>query len=78
MTHESPDTANTTEIYIATKDALEELAIALAEGEHDLGADATTAGGALVGWTGVDCPWFVPGPSAGGFEVADFTITEEV
>lgn len=80
MIHKHPAlaTANTTEIHVATKNALEDLAMALAEGEHDLGADATGAGAALVGWTGVDCPWFVPGPSAGGFDVADFAITEEV
>ena len=65
-------------ITIATTQDLEYIAQALAEGEHELGEVATAAGAALVGWTGVDCPWFVPGPSAGGFEVADFTITEEV
>jgi hypothetical protein len=64
------------EIHVATKDALEDLALALAEGEHDLGEDATAAGGALITWPGADCPWFVPGPSAGGFTVADFAITE--
>ena len=65
-------------ITILTTQDLEYIAQALAEGEHELGEDATAAGASLVGWTGVDCPWFVPGPSAGGFAVADFTITEEV
>ena len=65
-------------ITIPTKQGLEYIAQALAEGEHELGEHATVAGAALVGWTGNECPWFVLGPSAGGFEVADFTITEEV
>lgn len=79
MIHERPalSTANTTEIHVATKDALEDLAIALAEGEHGLGDAATAAGAALVGWTGTDCPWFVPGPRADGLEVTDFAIAEE-
>ena len=79
MIHERPAlaTANTTEIHIASKSCLEEIAQALAEGEHDLGEDATAAGGALTAWPGADCPWFVPGPTAGDFEVTDFVIAED-
>lgn len=66
-----------TEIHVATKDGLEDLAIALAEGEHALGEDATAAGGALTMWPGTDCPWFVPGPCADGIAVADFAIVED-
>jgi hypothetical protein len=44
-------------ISIATTTDLETIAQALAEGEHDLG---------------VECPWFVPGPSAPGIEIASF------
>lgn len=79
MIHERPalPTANTTEIHVATKDGLEDIAQVLAEGEHDLGEDATVAGAALVAWPSADCPWFVPGPTAGDFEVADFTIADD-
>jgi hypothetical protein len=79
MIHERPAlaTANTTEIHVAAKKSLEDLAVALAEGEHELGDDATAAGASLAAWPGADCPWFVPGPRADGLEVADFTITEE-
>lgn len=43
--------------------SLEDLAWALAEGEHDLGDEATAAGSALIQWPGSDCPWFHPGPT---------------
>ena len=66
-----------THISIKTTDTLEDLAMALAEGEHALGDDATRAGAALAGWTGSDCPWFCPGPSVAGLEIADFRIVEE-
>jgi hypothetical protein len=69
---------NATEIHIATKRGLEDVAQALAEGEHDLGEDATAAGAALIEWPGADCPWFVPGPRADGIEVTAFAITEAV
>lgn len=65
-----------TSIHIATNDSLENIAWALAEGEHELGSlgsEATQAGGALVGWPGADCPWFVAGPSpCGELGVAHF------
>jgi hypothetical protein len=79
MIHERPalPTANTTEIHVATKDGLEDIALALAEGAHDLGDAATIAGAALIAWPGADCPWFISSPSAGGLEVADFTIVED-
>lgn len=43
--------------------SLEDLAWALAEGEHDLGDEAVAAGNALIQWPGADCPWFHPGPT---------------
>lgn len=43
--------------------SLEDLAWALAEGDHDLGAEATAAGNDLLQWPGTDCPWFNPGPT---------------
>lgn len=43
--------------------SLEDLATALAEGEHDLGVEFTAAGYSLIMWPGRDCPWFVAGPS---------------
>lgn len=52
--------------------SLEDLAVALAEGEHGLGDEFTAAGAAVIGWTGNDCPWFVPGPAAAGIEIAPF------
>ena len=50
-------------ISVPTAQSLEDIAQALAEGEHDLGAEATRAGYALIMWPGQDCPWFVPGPT---------------
>lgn len=43
--------------------SLEDLVQALAEGDHDLGNEATQAAGALTQWAGNDCPWFNPGPT---------------
>lgn len=51
-----------TKIEIKTTDSLENVAQALAEGEHELGDEATLAASQLIGWTGNDCPWFVPHP----------------
>ena len=59
-------------IKIATKASLEYTAQALAEGEHDLGSDATAAGYALVMWVVNDCPWFNAGPSHYGNLVSEF------
>jgi hypothetical protein len=50
--------------------SLEDLAYALAEGEHDLGDDVTAAGYALIQWPGADCPWFVPHPQHLGADLA--------
>lgn len=50
-------------MHFPTADSLEDLAQALAEGEHDLGKEATAVGYALMMWPGRDCPWFNPGPS---------------
>ncbi len=61
-----------------TTETLENLAQALAEGEHELGRDATMAGSALLGWIGVECPWFVASPTAGGESVVEFAIVEVV
>ena len=46
---------------------------ALAEGDHELGDDATHAG-YMVGmaWAGPECPWFLPAPSAGTLEIEPF------
>lgn len=46
--------------HFPTRSSIEDLATALAEGEHDLGTDATAAGYALIAWPGPDCPWFIP------------------
>jgi hypothetical protein len=61
-------------INIATAETLETVCQALAEGEHDLGDDATTAGNQLLGWTGVGCPWFEAHPQHLGavVEIAPF------
>jgi hypothetical protein len=64
--------------HFPTADSLEDIAQALAEGDHDLGEDATAAGYALIAWPDTDCPWFVAGPRAEGIEVVDFTIAEAV
>jgi hypothetical protein len=58
-------------IRIPTTKDLEYIAQALAEGEHDLGAEATAAGYALWGmWPTNDCPWgrvaIVPGSDTTG------------
>lgn len=45
------------EIKFPTTTSLEEVAQALAEGEHELGEDYTHAGYALIMWPGNDCPW---------------------
>lgn len=42
--------------------SLEDLAQALAEGDHTLGEEATQAAGSFMQWPGKDCPWFNPGP----------------
>jgi len=57
--------------------SLEEIAQALAEGDHDLGVTATAAGYTLIAWPGKDCPWFVAGPRAEGVTVADFAISSQ-
>ncbi len=59
-------------IHVTTNDSLEDVAQTLAEGEHALGDEATLAGSLLLGWTGSDCPWFVPHPEhlGGLIEVA--------
>lgn len=49
-------------LHFQTSDSLSDVATALAEGDHALGAEATAAGYAVVSWPGVDCPWFTPGP----------------
>lgn len=50
-------------LHFPTTRSLEDVAQALAEGEHDLGDDATTAGYMLAcAWAGPDCPWFQPHP----------------
>ena len=64
--------------HFPTTRSLEEIAQALAEGDHDLGETATAAGYALIAWPGTDCPWFIPGPSAGDLNVAEFAIVEAV
>jgi len=50
-------------LHFPTTNSLEDLAHALAEGEHALGAEATSAGYSIVMWAGSDCPWFHPGPT---------------
>jgi|HubBroStandDraft_6_1064221.scaffolds.fasta_scaffold767035_3 hypothetical protein len=67
-----------TTIQIKTTDKLENVAQALAEGEHVLGDVATRAGADLVQWAGSDCPWFTPGPRAAGLDITDFRIVEEI
>ena len=47
----------------ARSSSLEDLAWALAEGEHNLGDAVTAIGNSVVQWPGQDCPWFVPGPT---------------
>lgn len=60
-------------IHLAPDQSLEDAMRALAEGEHDLGDDATLAGAALTQWVGRDCPWFVPHPSpCGALGVSEF------
>lgn len=64
-----------TTIHFSTNNSLEDLALALAEGEHEYGDDVTAAGAMLIGWTGADCPWFVAGPTpcgSLGIEIASF------
>lgn len=53
------------------------LADAYSQGEG-LELEIAQAAYSLIMWTGSDCPWFKPGPSAVGLEVVDFRIVEEV
>lgn len=53
---------NTITVTVPHAGSLEDLALALAEGEHSLGRDVTLAGYALIQWPGLDCPWFQPHP----------------
>lgn len=64
----------TTNINIETSQDITTVCQALAEGEHDMGSDATYAGYMLAfAWAGADCPWFVPHPEyCGALGVADF------
>lgn len=69
MTNTTTINANTAPGY-----TFEDVCQALAEGEHDMGDDATQAAGALLQWPGSDCPWFVPHPEHIGstLEIARF------
>lgn len=69
-------TNNITNITVGTHPGytFQNVCEALAEGEHNLGDDATAAGAAIIEWPGSDCPWFVPHPEhiGGIVEIARF------
>lgn len=49
-------TSETVTLSFSTQRSLEDLASSLAEGEHELGGDATAAGYSLIMWSGPTDP----------------------